>query len=89
MHPTTTTVLRFRFSLGYSILLGRFKDWSYLDKHLVSNWGLGGLCRGAIDGHGLPVTGELKGKFLLHKLFDHLGKRGKMYINMKFCLEGA
>lgn len=54
------------------LLLLHFKDLSYLDKHLVSNRGLGGLCRGAIDGHGLPVTGKLKSKVLLHKLLDHL-----------------
>lgn len=30
------------------------------------------LSRGAVHGHGLPVTGELQSEVLLHQLLDHL-----------------
>lgn len=39
---------------------------SDLDKHLVAHSGSGGLGRGAVDRHGLPIPGELQGEFLLH-----------------------
>lgn len=45
------------------------------DEHLVADSRPGGFCWGAINRHGLSVTGELQSEFLLHELFDHLQKR--------------
>ena len=42
----------------------------YLDEHLAD--GGAGLVGGAVHRHGLPVSGELQGEFLLHQLHDHL-----------------
>lgn len=47
---------------------------SDLDKHLVAD-SSPGLGWGTVHRHGLSVSGELQGAFLLHQLTDHLGER--------------
>lgn len=42
--------------------------WAYLDKHFAH----GTVFGGAVNGHGLPVSGELQGEVLLHQLLDDL-----------------
>lgn len=41
---------------------------AYLDKHFAH----GTVFGGAVNGHGLSVSGELKGEVLLHQLLDDL-----------------
>ncbi len=41
----------------------------YLDKHLA-HWRT--IVGGAVDRHGLPVSGELQGELFPHQLLDHL-----------------
>jgi len=56
----------------WDVVVGR-GDGAHLDEHLVAHGGAGGLGRGAVDGHGLAVAGELQGELLLHQLLDDLG----------------
>ena len=44
----------------------------YLDKHLAHG---GAIVGGAVDRHGLPVSGELQGELLPHQLLDYLIRR--------------
>lgn len=53
---------------------------AHLDKHFAH----GAVFGGAVNGHGLPVSGELQGEVLLHQLLDDLmgqtegrGEKGK------------
>ena len=54
-------------------------SFSYLNKHLAKRGA--DFIRGAVDRHGLPVSGKLQGKLFLHQLLDHLKIRVNTMIN--------